>query len=169
RFDLRQDGRDPFLRHGRAASRVASELPWRLCAQHADSVGSDMGGQVEASRVEHRQGSLHRAGHRGLAEPVGPRASDPAHHVAPARIPSLAGTAGFVPMRFTLGVMATTLLLVTAVPTEARTKHSKQEAPRFDFAYETGWGDKLDTYDSTLTKDLVGLRDTTIHVVVSQA
>ena len=41
--------------------------------------------------------------------------------------------------------------------------------PHFDFLYSQGWGTRISTYDSTLTKDLVIDPDTTIHFVLPQA
>ena len=72
-------------------------------------------------------------------------------------------------MRLAISVLGIALLVVDALSSEAATRRPGSTAPKFDFVYETGWGTKLDTYDSTLTKDLVGLPDTTIHVVLSHA
>jgi hypothetical protein len=60
------------------------------------------------------------------------------------------------------------LALVSARPSVAAEKTAPRR-PHFDFLYSQGWGTRLSTYDSTLTKDEVVDPDTTIHFVLPKA
>lgn len=40
---------------------------------------------------------------------------------------------------------------------------------RFAFVFETGWGERIDTFNGFVTKDLIADRDTTIRLVLSDA
>ena len=58
-------------------------------------------------------------------------------------------------------------VVITLVP--ASLAGTVKQSPGFNFVYVDDWGTRIDTYDSTLTKDLVLDPDTTIHFVISKA
>ena len=64
--------------------------------------------------------------------------------------------------------LLTACLILSLSPPAHADPHAKTKL-RFDFLYATGWGTRISTYDSTLTKDLVLDPDTTVHFVMSRA